>query len=668
MSLGVGETDVLLPPLAHRTGAVKEASPSSTYGATLVGKSVEIEHGEEAVKGGSRAAQVNEQVSKSEDLFRQHHRGYSSESGFVSRRSSTASFISCEDLEDLSEEQESSLTSSCSKVQELFDYMEVHTNQVEQKLRAVSQATRGPPNVEEGYEDVLGVSALDASTTVIAINSDEGDYESVTINTEYVNEEDERKKWCSAFGVLHDLKQEIVRLKNYFDSECTKLDRFVMGGDTAQPENTQRLLTENSISKERFSSRLDDCMADVEHQMGELRHNNDIIINGVRTRPNRKHPGSPITKLIRMSSINCTTWLHAFLFLSLVAMICYLYLWSRASDQWTVCLRLVRSPLFIVLLFYMYGINMKVWAMYGVDYVTIFNHHPSSTPTPKAIFTVASTLTIFMSVLVIVLVATTPYSTVLPLKIISLAMWGVLLIFLLNPCDVFIRKARFNLIVTFARILTAPLLFVYFADFFLADQFNSTVAIFLDMQYLVCYLVSGPWSGDEVYPKKCTSSGNGIRPILSLLPSCWRFLQCLRCYYDTRNISHLINAGKYFTTVPVIVFATFYSTKVKGDIKLHFVFVDVGWIVVFLLMSSLVHSVYTFVWDVSKDWGLWNLKCNRKLMYRRKLVYLFAIGLDFVFRFLWTVKLILAIVWERDSDLIYTGRCCDFCISCMQWW
>lgn len=620
-----------------------------TYGATSTSVQVvlDIEETVETRKGGLGAKEL---VSEDEvvcSLFqKQHCRDNSKESGFETDRaprSRTTSFSSCEELEDLQEEAEVPGTL------ELFHYMEIHTKQVEQELRKISLATRGQPE---------GEGVLDVTSTVLAINVVENDFNAISIDTEFVSVEDERKRCTSAFGVLYNLKHEILRLKRYFDSECARLDQFVMGGESM--EDAQRLLSENSLRQERFKSRLDSCMETVGQEMDSIRCKNDIIINGVRTRPNRKFSESTINKLIRKSPIDCVTWFHGFLFLALMVMIGYLYLWSRSSDQWTVCLRLVRSPLLVVLLCYLYGINMKIWAKYKVDYVTIFSHHPSSTPTPQYIFKVASTLTILMSVLVVGVLVAAPFSKVLPLKIAPLAMWLVLLAFLFNPFNVFLRKARFNLCLTFVRILLSPLVFVYFADFFLADQFNSTVAIFLDVQYLVCYLTVVPWSGEHVYPQKCTSSGNGIRPIISLLPASWRFLQCLRCYYDTRNIKHLVNAGKYFTTFPVILFATFFSTKVKGDIRLHFDLETVGWIVICLLVSSFVHSMYTFMWDVSQDWGLWNLKCtlfNRRLVYRRKFVYLLAMLIDFVFRFLWTAKLTLAIVWEKDSDLVYTGMC-----------
>merc|ERR1711974_415221 len=49
---------------------------------------------------------------------------------------------------------------------------------------------------------------------------------------------------------------------------------------------------------------------------------------------------------------------------------------------------------------------------------------------------------------------------------------------------------------------------------------------------------------------------NWLRAILSALPAWFRFAQCLRRYKDTREaFPHLVNAGKYSTTLFVTVFS-----------------------------------------------------------------------------------------------------------------
>lgn len=44
------------------------------------------------------------------------------------------------------------------------------------------------------------------------------------------------------------------------------------------------------------------------------------------------------------------------------------------------------------------------------------------------------------------------------------------------------------------KVVTAPFFFVTFADFWLADQLNSMVTLFTDIQYFVCfYVTNGSW-------------------------------------------------------------------------------------------------------------------------------------------------------------------------------
>ena len=52
----------------------------------------------------------------------------------------------------------------------------------------------------------------------------------------------------------------------------------------------------------------------------------------------------------------------------------------------------------------------------------------------------------------------------------------------------------------------------------------------------------------------CTN-GNWVRAVFSALPAWFRFAQCLRRYKDTRDaFPHLVNAGKYSTTLFVVLF------------------------------------------------------------------------------------------------------------------
>ena len=153
------------------------------------------------------------------------------------------------------------------------------------------------------------------------------------------------------------------------------------------------------------------------------------------------------------------------------------------------------------------------------------------------------------------------------------------------------------------------------------------------------------------------SSGSGVWPILSCLPALWRFLQCRRSFYDTGNGRHLFNAAKYCTTFPVVFLAALFSVWVpRGTSVMSLGFLDTGWVVACLVLSSLVNAMYTFVWDIYFDWGMvdtsFSLRPHR--LYRRKCYYYFTMVLNFLLRFTWTVKLMVVLLWRKDSDLLYT--------------
>jgi len=148
------------------------------------------------------------------------------------------------------------------------------------------------------------------------------------------------------------------------------------------------------------------------------------------------------------------------------------------------------------------------------------------------------------------------------------------------------------------RVVLAPLFYVNFADFWLADQLNSLVVVFIDFQYLICfYLTSDNWmSANGKKPTLIASSylvmcvclyiytniksvfntfllfsltdinvcddyTRVIRPLVGCLPAWWRFAQCLRRYRDTKEaFPHLANAGKYATSFLVMLFSTLNMT------------------------------------------------------------------------------------------------------------
>ena len=138
-------------------------------------------------------------------------------------------------------------------------------------------------------------------------------------------------------------------------------------------------------------------------------------------------------------------------------------------------------------------------------------------------------------------------------------MWIITITFLLNPFKWFIRKGRWKAVKVFWRVLLAPFYQVRFADYWLLNNLNSTVVIFLDFEFLICFCAY-VWPLDkEEDGRVCNDNGYAVRPIISCLPAFLRLMQCLRCYHDTKNYVYIIDAVKVTTTFPVVILFVLFS-------------------------------------------------------------------------------------------------------------
>ncbi|KAK1801462.1 hypothetical protein P4O66_022724 [Electrophorus voltai] len=214
------------------------------------------------------------------------------------------------------------------------------------------------------------------------------------------------------------------------------------------------------------------------------------------------------------------------------------------------------------------------------------------------------------------------------------------------------------------RVSTAPFHRVEFADFWLADQLNSLVFVLMDLEYLVCYYsMELQWGEvDGLLPHtegdgKCQSYSYGLRAIIHCLPAWFRFIQCLRRYRDTkRAFPHLVNAGKYSTTFFVVAFAALYSTHKKQN------YVDAEAFFILLVIFSTINSLYTLIWDLKMDWGLFDRNAGEhtflreEIVYPQKAYYYCAIVEDVILRFAWTLQIALTTMTDIHdvADILTT--------------
>lgn len=93
-------------------------------------------------------------------------------------------------------------------------------------------------------------------------------------------------------------------------------------------------------------------------------------------------------------------------------------------------------------------------------------------------------------------------------------------------------------------------------------------------------------------PAMCNSSHSRLLGFFSTLPGIWRALQCIRRYYDTRDVfPHLVNCGKYgFTILSGMALSLFRIERTTEMMVLYIVF-------------ATVNSIYCSIWDVIMDWS-----------------------------------------------------------------
>lgn len=312
----------------------------------------------------------------------------------------------------------------------------------------------------------------------------------------------------------------------------------------------------------------------------------------------------------------------------------YLY-----RSDWSIVTRLYRGPALCIILIFLLSINVRGWGEGGVNHKLIFELDPRNHSSHIQIMETAMWLAVMWAISLLFFMFANYIH--LPAFYSPLCLMIAYLVFFLNPTKTVKYDARRWMVKVIVRCILAPLPYVLFADFWVADQFNSLAPALADLQYFICFYTStnstlnNDWDL-AVDPDICTEGSNWVRPLLVSFPAFVRFAQCLRRYRDTHSkFPHLVNAGKYSTTL----LSNFLSFLHKY-LELQGFFY--AW-----CCSKTVSTFYTIFWDLKMDWGFFskedggNKYLREELVYSNTWVYYLAIVQDVVLRFLWTVGLVI---------------------------
>lgn len=289
--------------------------------------------------------------------------------------------------------------------------------------------------------------------------------------------------------------------------------------------------------------------------------------------------------------------------------------YETGGENLKIAIRLYRAPLLVIEFVFLIGINIYGWRSAGCNHVLIFELDPRNHLSEQHLMELAAIFGVVWTVSMLSFLFSTSLS--IPPYVNPLSLAIIMIVFLVNPLKVFRHEARFWLLRTIGRMISAPFYPVQFADFWLADQLNSLVTALMDFQFLTCfYITNGDWlsAGDS---RQCMEDDFIIRPIVNCLPAWFRFAQCLRRYHDSKEaFPHLVNAGKYSTTFMVVIFATLKNFHAKNYADTFDNPYTYCW-----LISAFVSSCYALTWDLKMDWGLFDKNAGENTFLREEIVY-----------------------------------------------
>ncbi|KAK5657070.1 hypothetical protein OQA88_3597 [Cercophora sp. LCS_1] len=193
-----------------------------------------------------------------------------------------------------------------------------------------------------------------------------------------------------------------------------------------------------------------------------------------------------------------------------------------------------------------------------------------------------------------------------------------------------------------------------FGDILLADVLTSYARVFADLFVCICMFLTHDGSATDRPDRDC---GGGILvPLIMAVPSAIRLRQCLIEYYRVRRSpfsqttgwggQHLANAAKYSTAFPVIALGSMLRNLSVQDRAVSTGLYR-GWVA-----ACLLNSLYSFYWDVAKDWDLTLFSearerdspehpfgLRRRLLIHKPGVYYVVIAMDLMLRCTWMLKL-----------------------------
>jgi len=337
----------------------------------------------------------------------------------------------------------------------------------------------------------------------------------------------------------------------------------------------------------------------------------------------------PSTKMVRSSSIFRLGIVLGFILPVLVAI--FYFNLDVPLDIYPRFINVITAYRMIgigIVLLWFWGADMYLWSKHQINYPFIIEFNRRTSAHVSTVLEFASYLSlIWICSLFVYLITFQNFEDLLWLRKIPFQVYPLFLIFMVFVMTlIFQVKARFWLFKVFIRIFATPFVKPHFHDIFVAEQVLSIAISLNDFASTLCFFSYDAWT--DTY--HCTRVIKYITPLVVAIPITWRFLQCLRQYYDSSHKKYLVNAAKYFLLYLVILFSKLNEEFGGEAFNLLWIF------------SIIIVSICTFFWDITQDWGLdlfhFKLNCGKDRVLPRP-VYIVALVVNLFLRFAWTLTI-----------------------------
>ncbi|RKF63109.1 Protein SYG1-like protein [Erysiphe neolycopersici] len=248
-------------------------------------------------------------------------------------------------------------------------------------------------------------------------------------------------------------------------------------------------------------------------------------------------------------------------------------------------------------LFAFFCLDCCIWTRYRINYQFVFEFDPRRTLDWREMANIPSFLLAFLGLCMWINFSRFGGLEMFIYYPMILIITTALLIVI--PLPILFHRGRMWFLYSNWRLLLAGIYPVEFRDFFLGDIYCSLTYVMANIEVFFCLYIH-QW----IDPSQCGSTHSVLLGFFTALPAVWRALQCLRRYYDTRDMfPHLVNCGKYIATI------LFYTTLSRYRINRTDIYM------IIFLVTAAITSVYVSLWDVLMDWSL--LQPNAKVRFLR---------------------------------------------------